>query len=159
MQPPLGRALFEEFYVGQSRHATSITTNDPTTGTWNPCDRIYFIGAACEAGGPEGKVCVTAGTAGTFSDTVTVIAIDNTTNTVTLSDVPAGTGGNRLPIEPGDKSLRIGMVITINGTTRRVIAMAGNFLSMTMDGPIDGGVPATIAYSTPIFREFGSIAG
>ena len=158
MQPPLGRALFEEFYVGQSRHATSMSTAGPASGTWNPGDRIYFIGAACKAGGPEGKVCVTPGTAGTFTDTVTVIAINNSTNTVTLSDVPAGSGGSRLPIEPGDKSLRIGMVVTINGTTRRIIGMADDFLSMTVDGPIAGGVPATIAYSAPVFREFGSIA-
>ena len=64
---------------GQSRHATSMSTAGPASGTWNPGDRIYFIGAACKAGGPEGKVCVTPGTAGTFTDTVTVIAIKNRT--------------------------------------------------------------------------------
>lgn len=151
MQPPLGRALFEEFYVGQSRHATSASTADPTSGTWNPGDRIYFIGTACQAGGAEGKVCVKAGTAGTFTDTVTVTDINNNTNTVTLSAVPAGS-------ERGDKSLRVGMIVTINGAPRRIIAMADNFRSMTMDGPIAGGVPATIGYTAPVFKGFGSIA-
>ena len=50
------------------------------------------------------------------------------------------------------------MVVTINGTTRRIIGMADDFLLMTVDGPIAGGVPATIAYSAPVFREFGLIA-
>jgi hypothetical protein len=150
MQPPLGRALFEEFYVGQSRHATSTSASDPTSGTWNPGDRIYFIGAACVPGGPEGKVCVTAGTAGTFTDTVT--ATTEGANTVALSAVPAGS-------ERGDKSLRVGMIVTINGTTRRIIAIADDLLSLTMDGPIAAAGPGLLfTYSLPVFKDFGSIA-
>ena len=54
MHIPAGRALFEFVWIGGCR--VTFWTGEPTVGTWNKGDRIYYKGSAVSAGGAEGLV-------------------------------------------------------------------------------------------------------
>lgn len=180
MQPPPGRAIFEEFYIGQSRHKalasifdpTTGTMNPPPSGTWNPGDRIYCIGQACVAGGPEGIVCVTEGAVGIYSEGRK--ATTNGKATVLVD-------GLKPDVEVALRPLTIGMVLTFVvakpgqpqriSTPRRIKEISSwdavnENMILTMDGDIldsVSGVPMSesgleIEYSQPVFKRFGSIA-
>jgi hypothetical protein len=116
------------------------STAVPATGTWNIGDVVLKSDAA--AGGKVGWYCTTAGTAGTYSEGKTATTAGTTA--VTLNAASA--------------VLKVGDVVTINATTRRITAISGT--TLTMSGTIAAAGPGlAIAYSAPTWKLFGNIEG
>ncbi len=145
-QPRPGTAMFKELYVGPNRHYTGSAA--PTTGTWQVGDRIYDT--APVAGGTEGWVCTTAGTADAYAGVRT--ATTDGTTTVVLS-------GSAMTGETYYRELKAGDWITLDGgSALQIRTMSSTGLSIVVSSTVAGGAGRVIATSPPVFKTFGAIA-
>jgi len=148
---PAGKELYDQLWIGGSRVAASATATDPTEGTWNPGDRIYYKGAAIAAGGREGRVCVTAGTAGIYTGGRTATAQAGVFDVV-LSGAAMGTLLDQ-------QDLRVGDWVSIGGSPKRqAIAVSADGLTVTLSDFVTPGAGQSVEFVPPVFKEFGSIA-
>jgi hypothetical protein len=147
MHIPAGRALFEFVWIGGCR--VTFGTGEPTVGTWNKGDRIYYKGSAVSAGGAEGLVCIQEGTAGSYSGGRTATANGS-------ADI--GLSGTAMPSLYDLKDFKVGDVLIINGVTARVKTVSADGLSLTLTAPIPAGSGLSIAFRNPTFKQFGLIA-
>jgi hypothetical protein len=149
MLVPAGAALLPRVWVNGSR--VMFGTDVPDFGSFNPGDRLFYKGAACVAGGAEGKVCVTAGTQGTYAGGRTATADGSAV--IVISGATMGTLYDQHHFKVGDW-------VTVDGSPRhQVIAVSANGLTVTLDGSVTAGGPGlAMAFSPPTFKEFGSIA-
>lgn len=147
MHPRVGTCLLDSVYLTGSRMETG--TGIPSDGTWNPGDKHYYKGTACIAGGAEGKVCVTEGTQGTYVGGRT--ATSTGSSTLTISGGSQGT-------YPDNWDFHVGDILTINGTTARVLNTSNLGQTIVMGLPITAGSGLAIVYSAPVFKEFGTIS-
>jgi hypothetical protein len=153
MKIPAGREFYQELWVGDSRWTCSGTATDPTYGTWNPGDRIYYNGSACVAGGREGRICVTGGTARDPSFLGGRTATADGSAVITLS-------GDK-PLSLHDQwPVRVGDYVSIGGgPTWHVEAVSeADPRVVTLSGAVGAGSGLSVAYVPPVFKEFGSIA-
>ena len=109
----------------------------PDFHTWNPGDSYTFNDPV--ATGYVGKVCVTGGTLGTYTEGLTATA-DGTT-TVTLS--------------ASTSVLKVGMYLTINGDTNTVVSISGT--TMVMSGTVTTGAGLAIAFFPAVLKGYGTI--
>lgn len=115
--------------------------------TWNPGDKMFYKGAATVSGGPEGVVCVTGGTIGTYTGGRTVSSGGGTTITVSGGSM----GGNTLYHD-----FKIGDHLLINGVTTAVVYdSTNNGQTLTMSTGIPAGSGLSVAFVPPVFRFFG----
>lgn len=150
MKIPAGKAMFDQFWVGGCRIQYSATTTDPAEGAWNPGDRMYYKGAACVSGGAEGKVCVTAGTQGTYAGGRTATA--DGSSTIVLS-------GSAMGVLLDAQEFTVGDWVTVGGSARRqVLAVSSDGRTLTLSGTVSAGAGKAMLFSAATFKEFGSIA-
>ncbi len=137
MAPFPGRPVFDNsgFYLDQNKISNGSFV--PSTGTNNVGD-VHFNTFPI-SGGKAGWVCTTSGTAGTYAEGLTATA--DGTAAVILSTPSA--------------VLRVGDMLTINGDTKRVIAISG--AAVTMSGNITAGTGLAIQYAPPMWKTFGLI--
>jgi hypothetical protein len=131
------------FYLDGRRHgvgsvaslSTLHTTWDVGAVLWEPTPTV---------GNPVARVCVTAGTSGTYASAVTATA-DGTT-TVVLS-----------AIDPAQANqIKQGEYLTINATAVRVEAISGT--TVTTDVAVPAGSGLVIAYTPPVWGTFGVVS-
>lgn len=150
MKIPAGKLIVDQLWLGSCRHQWSTSTSDPSEGTWNAGDRMYYKGAAVTAGGFEGKICVTAGTAGTYSGGRTITGTGITTVTVS---------GAAMSTLVDQQDFHIGDWLVINGGSKKqVIGVSANGLSLVMSAAVSGGAGLSVAFSAPVFKTFGAIS-
>jgi hypothetical protein len=147
MHVPAGRAIAEFMWIGGCRIA--FGTGEATAGTWNKGDRIFFKGPAVGAGGAEGLICTEEGTAGAYTGARTATT-DGTTN-VLIS-------GGAMSTLKDEQDFKVGDILSINGVTSRVQEVSASGLRLTMSSPIPAANSQSIAFKTPVFKKFGSIA-
>ncbi len=111
----------------------------PTSGTWAVGDEVKATTPV--PGGSRGWVCTTAGTAGTYSEGRT--ATTDGTTTVVISSASA--------------VLSKGMWVQINATRAQITNISGTTVTVSVVIPA-GGPGLAIAYSAPVFKEFGLIS-
>jgi hypothetical protein len=147
---PAGKWSVDMIWLGGSRHHSTGVAADPTFGIWNPGDRIYYKGAACVAGGAEGRICVVGGSAKTYAGTRSATATG--TNVVTLS-------GAAMSSLVDQQEFRVGDWLTVGASGRRhVVGASKDGLTLTLDDVVGPGVGLAMAFSPPTFKEFGRIA-
>jgi Pectate lyase superfamily protein len=112
---------------------------------WYVGDRV--LNSAPTPGSVSEWVCVTAGTAGTYTESSggARTATATGTTTVTLSSATTGIG------------LNPGAWLTINGVTAKVISITGT--TMVMSAIIPSGSSLPIVYSAPVFSPTGYVGG
>lgn len=101
------------------------------------------------AGGAEGRVCVTEGTAGAYTGGRTATADGSAT--VIISGAPMISLIDQQDFKVGDK-------LVLNGVTSRVQAVSSDGRTLTMGASIPVCSGLAITFSPPVFKEFGSIA-
>lgn len=144
---PAGKALFDMLWIGGCR--VLFGTGLPTSGIFNPGDRIYYKGAACVAGGAEGLVCVTGGTLGTYGGGRTATA--NGTAVILLS-------GGAMSTLVDQQDFKVGDWISVDGAKRHVLSVGDNGLTLTLNDIVNTGSGLPLTFFAPVFKEFGSIA-
>ncbi len=150
MKIPAGKMAIDQFWSGGCRIQRSATTTDPDEGTWNPGDRMYYKGAACVSGGAEGKICTTAGTAGTYIGGRTATA--DGSSTILLS-------GAAMTTLIDGQDFKLGDWVTVGGSARRqVTAVSSDGLTLTLSSTVTAGAGKTMLFSAPTFKTFGSIS-
>jgi hypothetical protein len=133
--PPASMVFPGAFWVGTNK--VDFGSAEPSSDTWYTGDRRF--NSAPVAGGSEGWICITSGTAGTYAEGRTATA--DGTATIELSSPST--------------LLRVGDMLTINGDTNRIIAISG--AAVTMSGNITAGTGLAIQYAPPVWRTFGLI--
>jgi hypothetical protein len=146
MKIPAGKALVDQLWVGGCRVA--FGTGAPTAGTWNKGDRIYYKGSAVRAGGAEGLICVSEGTASSYTGSRTATADGSAILRIS---------GAAMSTLKDQQDFKVGDVLTINAVTSRVQAVSADGLTVTMGQAIPAGSGLTIASHPPVFKQFGSI--
>lgn len=129
---------FEGFEVG-AYNQIAYAAVSPTTGT-------HFIGKIIFNNSPTpsgtiGFVCTTSGTFGTYAEGLTVTSTGTTS--VTLS------GANT--------ELQVGMYLNINGIAAgKILSITGT--TMVMSVVVAAGSGLSVAYTTPVYKTFGTIS-
>lgn len=150
---PSGRPIVERIWIGDC--GVQYGTAEPTVGTYDPGDRLYYKGSACVAGGVEGRVCVTAGTAGTYTGGRTGTTDGSGSGSIVLS-------GAAMSPYPDQQEFKVGDILTIDPTgtpqTSRVLRVSADGLTLFM---VDVMAPLTnkaLIFVNPVWKDFGSIA-
>jgi hypothetical protein len=145
---PAGRAFFETVWIGGCQ--IMFGTDLPTSGSFQPGDRLYFKGTACVAGGAEGKVCVTGGTIGTYIGGRTATSAGG--QIITLS-------GAAMNSFVDQHEFKVGDFISIDGGPKtRVIDSSDDGLTLKVDVVVPPGAGLSLTFVAPTFKDFGSIA-
>jgi hypothetical protein len=145
---PAGRAFFETVWIGGCQ--IMFGTDLPTSGSFQPGDRLYFKGTACVAGGAEGKVCVTGGTIGTYIGGRTATSAGG--QIITLSGAAMNSFVDQHEFKVGDFSSIDG------GPKTRVIDSSDDGLTLKVDVVVPPGAGLSLTFVAPTFKDFGSIA-
>ena len=128
------------FYLRGRRHDVDRLSNALIfRGTWLEGSKLFT--SYPTPGDYVGFVVTSAGTTGTYLEGVTATA--NGTTSLTLSAAPA--------------FLRKGEYVTINGVATKIVSIVGT--TMTVANNVTAGSALAIAYTAPVFKAFGRIAG
>jgi hypothetical protein len=153
MHVPAGHEFWRQMWIGYpgTRITFETSTSDPDCGIWNKGDRVYYAGDAVSAGGVEGKIAVTSGTAGTYAGGRT-ITCNGSSATCTLS------GAAMISLYDVHE-FWVGDYVKINGgSTLHVTDQSADGLSLTFGTTPTSCSACSIAFATPVFKAFGSIA-
>jgi len=128
---------FNGMEVGAVKNAPTTT---PGAGTW--LQGVAFDWWAVSPSGVLGTICTTSGTSGTLSGVTG--SITSGTTSLTVSDA---------------SNLLQGQHITIAGVTGIKIIVGISGTTITIDSNADATVSsAAVAFSAPVWKNFGSIA-
>ncbi len=142
---PAGNALFFETWIGGVH--IQAGTSAPTSGNWNKGDRIYYKGSAVVAGGKEGLICVTPGTAGTYTGGRTMTSSGGTLLTIS---------GALMQTLRSGQDFHTGDYIVVDSIPTMILSVAKDGMSVGVQDAIPAGTYSP-TFTNPVFKEFGSI--